>query len=73
MKMKEPVFGKNNTHSEIYCVACGGTMYEVYSKTDGGYTHVQCEECGHLMKLGNNKDGGRLKSPKPTHPNNKEV
>lgn len=72
MKMKEPVFGKENTNSEIYCVSCGGTMYEIYSKTDGGYTHVQCDECGHVMKLGYNKNDGRLKPPAPTHQNNKE-
>ena len=70
--MKEPVFGKDNTHSIIYCTACGGDTYEVYSKSDGGYTHVQCDYCGHVMKLGNNKNDGRLKKPNPTHTNNNE-
>lgn len=71
--MKEPVFGKNNTNSVLYCVVCGGEMHEVYTKQDGGYTHVQCSECTHLMKLGNNKNDGRLKKPKPSHPNNNEA
>lgn len=72
MSKKEPVFGKDNTNTEIHCVACGGTMYEVYTKQDGGYTHVQCEDCGHVMKLGHNTNGGRLKQPQPSHNNNKE-
>ena len=70
--MKEPVFGKGNTNSVTQCVSCGGDMYEVYSKQDGGYTHVQCEYCGNVIKLGTNKNDGRLKSPNPSHPNNSE-
>jgi len=42
--MEEPVFGKNNTHSVLLCIICGGEMHEVYTKQDGGYTHVQCDD-----------------------------
>jgi ribosomal protein L37E len=72
MNKKEPVFGKEYTNSIINCVSCGGEMYEVYSKQDGGYTHVQCGDCGHVMKLGTNQNDGRLKKPNASHPNNKE-
>lgn len=73
MDNNKKVFSKSFSGVEIYCTACGGSMYEVYSTQDGGYTHVQCDYCGHVMKLGKNKDGGRLKKPNPNNPNNAEI
>lgn len=69
----EPVFDKSFSGVEVPCVSCGGTMYEIYTKQDGGYTHVQCDYCGHVMKLGQNKNDGRLKEPNPLHPNDGEI
>lgn len=73
MKHNEPVFDKTHSNIEINCVSCGGSMYEIYTKQDGGYTHVQCDFCGHVMKLGNNKNSGRLSKPNPLSNNDKEV
>lgn len=69
----EYLYNKKHDNLKIHCVSCGGDMYEVYIDTKGNYDHLQCEDCGHLMKIGKNKDDGRLKKPNPTNPLNKEI
>ena len=55
------------------CVCCGGDMYPVYVGQNFQYKELQCDTCNHIMKLGKNKNGGRLKKPNPSHRNNQEI
>jgi hypothetical protein len=55
------------------CICCGGDMYPLYIGRNLEYKELQCDTCSHIMKVGYNKDDGRLKEPNPSHKNNIEI
>lgn len=55
------------------CVCCGGEMNPIYTKQTLEYKELQCGDCNHIMKVGYNKDDGRLTQPTPSHKNNQEI